>query len=306
MKTIFIINPDAGKGKRAGKLIERIEDLIQKCGKEVEIYRTKCKGDATVFVDNYCKTNGPARFIACGGDGTFSEVVNGIAEHPGACAGIVPMGTGNDFCRNFENPESFRDLAGQMTGTTVKCDIIKYTAGENYGYCANMVNIGFDCNVADLTSSLKKKKFLGGSLAYFISIFIMLIKKKGAAIKVTADETELYSGKLLLNSVANGCCCGGGIKSNPDAVLNDGQMDINVVYNISRLNFMSKLPFYMKGTHRKLKNIEKCIYSQKCKTLQVTPLEEKMRICVDGEIIETGETVFEVIPEAFEFIVPSL
>lgn len=304
MKTVFIFNPAAGKGKTVEKLKSEILQTAAKLGVEVEFYDTKAKGDAARFIKEYCKENDCTRFVACGGDGTFSEVVNGIAEVPGAVAGVLPLGTGNDFCRNFPKEHDFKNVAALLLGETVKCDAIKYTSETVRGYCANMVNIGFDCNVADLTGRLKKKKFIDGSFAYFVSIFIMLIKKKGANIKVIADEKELHSGKLLLNSIANGKYCGGGIQSNPDAELNDGKMDINVVYNISRLNFLSKLPFYMKGTHKKLKNIEKAIYSQKCRKMVVTPLDGTMRICVDGDIIETGETVFEIVPEAFDFIVP--
>lgn len=60
----------------------------------------------------------------------------------------------------------------------------------------------------------------------------------------------------------------------------------------------------MKGTHPKLKNIEKSIYSQKCRKITVSPAGEQMRICVDGEIIDQTETVFEIVPEGFEFVVP--
>ncbi len=302
LKTVFIINPGAGKGKETARLEGEIAELRGKY--DIEVYKTKGQGDATRFVENYCLRRGVARFIACGGDGTFSEVVNAAVRFPGASAGVIPSGTGNDFCRNFEKMSRFLDVEGQVTGKPIKCDIIKYSSAERNGYCVNMVNIGFDCNVADTTDAIKRKKLANGSFAYFLSIIIMLIKKKGAEVTVNADGKRLRSGRILLNSIANGCCCGGGIKSNPDAVLNDGQMDINIVYNISRLNFLSKLPFYMKGTHRRLKNIEKCIYTQKCKQLTVTPCKGTMRMCVDGEIFTVGETVFEIVPGGFEFILP--
>lgn len=304
MNTVFIFNPAAGKGKTVEKLKREILQVATETDVQVELYDTKAKGDGASFVREYCRKNGTARFIACGGDGTFSEVVNGVADFPGSQAGVFPMGTGNDFCRNFTREHNFKNIKALLLGETVKCDLIKYSSEESKGYCANMVNIGFDCNVADLTGRLKKRKFIGGSFAYFLSILIMLIKKKGAKLRIIADGKELQNGKLLLHSVANGSFCGGGIKSNPDAELQDGEMDINIVYNISRVNFLSKLPFYMKGTHRKLKNIEKAIYSQKCKKLEVTPLKGKMRICVDGDVMETGETVFEIVPQAFEFVLP--
>ncbi len=84
-----------------------------------------------------------------------------------------------------------------------------------------MFNIGFDCNVADMTANMKKKPFISGSLAYLLSIFVMLIKKKGAKLLIELDGEKKYCGPLL-TSLANGSYCGGGIKSNPLVSIKDG------------------------------------------------------------------------------------
>lgn len=308
MKTVFIINPKAGKNNRISRIISTIEAASEKLKKETEIYITKAVGDGENFVRNYADTHGSARFIACGGDGTFSEILNGAYGKEGVEIGVMPMGTGNDFCRNFPGGIPFLDAESQIMGKTVRCDVIKYTTevGGNITqkYCANMFNIGFDCNVADLTSKMKTRPLVSGSLAYFLSIFSVLLKKKGANLEIILDDELMHRGPLLLTSVANGCYCGGGIKSNPGACLNDGLIDVNIIYNISRLNFLSKLPFYMKGTHTKLKNIQKVIATHKCKKLTVTPLDGNMRLCIDGEIIDAGKTEFELINSAVDFVLP--
>ena len=131
-----------------------------------------------------------------------------------------------------------------------------------------------------------------------------MIRKKGANLKLELDGTEYHKGPLLLTSIANGSFCGGGINSNPLAEVNDGYINVNVVYNISRMNFLSKLPFYMKGTHIKLKNIEKVIANKKCRKIRITPLNCNMRLCIDGEITDAGKTEFEIVPNALNFIVP--
>lgn len=308
MKTVFIINPMAGKNNRISDAISSVKKASKRLNKDTEIYITKAVGDAEIFVRNYISDNGCARFIACGGDGTFSEVINGAYGKDGVEVGIIPMGTGNDFCRNFSKELDFSDVQKQITGKTVKCDIIKYTTEvsgkviQKYG--ANMFNIGFDCNVADLTSRMKHKPFVSGSLAYFLSIFSVFLKKKGANLEIRLDDKLMHKGPLLLTSVANGSFCGGGIKSNPGACVNDGIIDVNIIYNISRLNFLSKLPFYMKGTHTKLKNIQKVISAHKCRRLTVIPLEGNMRLCIDGEIIDAGKTEFELIDSAINFVIP--
>ena len=301
MKTVFVINPMAGKGKKIEKLTSDIYAVAERLGKETECYVTKYQGDATRFVKEYV---GSARFIACGGDGTFSEVLNAVIDKAGSEAGVMPIGTGNDFCRNFKDC-NFESIEAQFLGETVPCDAIMYKTSDKAGYCANMFNIGFDCNVADKTSQIKKTTFLRGSFAYFMSIFIMLIKKKGANLFIELDGKPVHHGKLLLTSLANGSYCGGGIKSNPLSNVSDGVMNVNIVNNISRLKFISLLPFYMKGTHIKLKNIQNVIYSQDVKKATITPLDKNMRICVDGEIFDAGKTEFEVIPDAYRLVLPN-
>ncbi len=305
MKTVFIINPRAGKGKKVQALIDQINSLT---ALDSELYITKAVGDAASYVKSYCKTFGPARFIACGGDGTLNEVLNGAIGFEGAEIGVMPVGTGNDFCRNFKGNGNFHDALCQITGNSVMCDAIKYKTVTNgktvTGYCANMFNIGFDCNVADLKGEIEKKPFVSGSASYLISIFVMLIGKKGANIRIEMDGKERHAGKLLLTSIANGCYCGGGIKSNPLASVSDGLININIIKNISRLRFLHLLPFYMKGNFLKLKNIDKVILSEKCSKVKITPLDEKIRLCVDGEIIDAEETEFEICHNAFRFVLP--
>ena len=308
MKTVFVVNPKAGQGTNVESFIEKIKYVSEKNGIDAVIYLTKAIGDATTFVRNFCETHGAARFIACGGDGTLGEVVNGAIEYENSEVGVIPLGTGNDFCRNFVQDYSFSDIEAQLLGYTTKCDAIRYISNVNgvlkTGYCVNMFNIGFDCNVADMTAKMKKKPFISGSMAYFLSIFAILIRKKGANLEIELDGERKHRGPLLLTSLANGCFCGGGIKSNPLASIKDGRININIIYNISRLNFLTKLPYYMKGTHINLKNIDKIIHNETCKRVVLTPLLGKMRICVDGEIEDAGRTEFQIVHNAFNFVIP--
>lgn len=308
MKTIFIVNPKAGKGSNIDVVTARINSVIEKLKADAQVYVTKCIGDAERFVRNFCEMFGKARFIACGGDGTLNEVLNGAIGFSDVEIGVVPMGTGNDFCRNFDEESNFEDIACQLTNESIKCDAIKYTTesdnGTKEGYCLNMFNIGFDCNVADLTQTMKEKPFISGSLAYFVSIFVTLIKKKGADLKIDIDGKLIHNGKLLLTSLANGCYCGGGIKSNPLASVNDGRININIIKNLSRLRFVTLLPSYMKGTVLNISGIEKYMTNQSCQKVTVTPNSGRMRLCIDGEITDAKKTDFEIVHNAFRFVVP--
>ena len=310
MKTIFLINAKAGRCKKTEEFIKSVENASKKVNRECLVYFTQAKGDACRFVREYCLKNGVGRFIACGGDGTLSEVVNGVIGFDDAEVGVIPMGTGNDFCRNFDNDCDFNDLFLQITGDSIMCDAIRYTTEVNNvkksGYCANMFNIGFDCNVADATNTIKKRRFISGSLAYIISIFINLVKKKGADLEIAIDEKTVHSGKLLLTSVANGSYCGGGIMSNPKATVSDGFINIDIIKDVSRRRFISLLPSYMKGTFMDIPGIEEIAVSEKCKKVRLVPRKGKMRICNDGEIIDAGKTEFEIVHNAYRFVVPKI
>ena len=308
MKTVFIVNPKAGQGKYSNAMIEKIDEAVNSLDADAQVYMTTAVGDGERFVSKYCQTFGAARFIACGGDGTLSEVLNGAIGCAGAEIGVMPMGTGNDFCRNFQDAGDFLDVTSQLQGESILCDAIRYQTtleGETKsGYCINMFNIGFDCNVADMTAEMKKKPLVSGSFAYILSIFANLIRKKGANLRIEVDGKEAHNGPLLLTSVANGSYCGGGIKSNPLASVSNGFLNVNIIKNVSRIRFLKLLPHYMRGTFLKLPKIEQVILTKRCKRLSVIPQTGNFRICCDGEIMDAGKTEFEIVPAAFRFVVP--
>lgn len=308
MKTVFVVNPKAGKGIAKDRLTEKLVKIIEEQKLDAQVYLTKCPGDATRYVRESLENGQNARFIACGGDGTLSEVLNGAVGFLGAEVGVIPVGSGNDFCRNFSDDTDFSDILLQTTAEAVPCDAIRYTTTvnkeETTGYCVNMFNIGFDCKVADTTNYLKENTIFGGSFAYVVAIFMELIQKKTTFLTVEADGQVIHQGEMLLTSVANGKYCGGGIMSNPMASLCDGQINFNLIRNISRLRFLSLLPFYMKGTHLQKKGIERFILSRHCKKLTVTPKQDTVRLCIDGEIVTAGEITFEIVSDAFRFVLP--
>ncbi|MGN1333805.1 MAG: diacylglycerol/lipid kinase family protein [Anaerovoracaceae bacterium] len=314
MKIIFVINPKAGKGKGIDKLTEKIRSASDKTGIKADIYMTKAVGDAEAFADLMGKeteaSGEEVRLIACGGDGTLNEVLNGAIKYENLTVGVVPIGTGNDFCRNFPDDGDFLDMEAQLTGKVIKSDAIRYSglmAGkEQTRYCANMFNIGFDCNVVDLTAKLKTYPLIAGSFAYLLGVAITFIKKKGAKLRVELDGEVIEDGSLLLTAIANGGFCGGGVHSSPYASVTDGIMDVNVIYNVSRWQFLKKFPYYAKGTHMELPGISDIIYAGTCRKARITPLDGTMRLCTDGEIVDAGTIDFEIVPEAFSLLVPAV
>ncbi len=311
MLTVFIINPKAGTGKKVLALKEKIQEAANKHRESIEVYETQGPRDGEWYVRQKCMESqgAPIRFIACGGDGTFSEVANGAIGYANAMVGAMPMGTGNDFCRNFPKDTPFSDVEAQLFGEPFPCDAISFTGiiegGLSTRYSVNMINIGFDCNVAAKAAELKQYPLVEGKFAYLLSIFAILGQKKGANLRISIGEQTVQDGPLLLTSIANGSFCGGGIWSNPGASLQDGLMDINVVYDIPRRRFLTVLPHYAKGTHPEMKGVEKILTSYKCEEMIVVPKDGEMTVCVDGEIIKTEELHLKTIKNAFSFSVPT-
>jgi len=301
MKYSFIINPKAGQGKGIEGLIENIKTVANKMNKDISIHITAGVGDASIIANKLCEENSELRIVVCGGDGTFNEAVNGTVGYD-VPVGIIPIGTGNDFIRNFGTEDDFLSIENQFEFEPVIVDLIKYSYGEKFGYCTNVINIGFDGNVAILAGKLKTKPLIAGSFAYFSSIIFNLAAKKGQNLTVYSDGKMIHDGPLLLCSVGNGKYCGGGICNSPRASLNDGLMDLEIVENVSRRKFLKLLPSYMKGEILDKPELSDKIKFEQTNKISIKPRDVDMEFCIDGEPIKTGELELEIISNKLKFL----
>jgi len=311
MKHLFIVNPAAGKGKGIDTLIRKINTASQKFQVESEIHITGRIGDAENFVRAYCHDMADGecvRAYSCGGDGTLNEVVNGLYGFKSAEAACIPIGSGNDFARNFDGGDPL-DIEAQINGVSQTVDLLKYTEQRGHDpkirYCINMFNIGFDSDVAFRVGELKRIPFITGPMAYLVGTFSSLAKKKSIKLKAIFDDGMVHDGPVLQIDIGNGCYYGGGIKAVPGASLRDGLLDVSIVEDVSMLRFLSLFPKYKKGTHLAVKNIEEIVTYTQCRSLVIEPDSETMRICTDGEISVTGPLRIEIVPSAILFSVPA-
>ena len=292
MREIHIINPQAGLKKKKIRAIPG-----------VEIYETKEAGDLERYITEVCKKEPETAFTVYGGDGTVNEAVNGIMAagreaSEKAVLSVVPAGTGNDFVRNFAS----------MNGEIRRVDLIKV----NDRYCANMINIGFDCDVVAQTDKIKKFPLTSGSFGYVIGVLIMLTKKLGKRMKISftdRDGTAVNeSANYLLISVSNGGYCGGGFHSSPPALTDDGLMDIMIVDNLKKTTFLKLVGAYRKGNHVDAKTREvkggfkKILRYYQCEKAVISGLE---RICNDGEIVNCEKVELSVVKDAVNLRMPA-
>ena len=298
MEHIFIINPCAGQGKGA-KLVFAIEEALQGTAYKYSIYITKAAGDGERFVRETCEKGGAVRFYVCGGDGSFHEAVNGVKGFSNVEIGLFPVGTGNDFVRNFGKKQDFMDVLSQVKGESMPCDVIEL----NGRYVVNMANVGFDCEVAAKASEWKKKPMVSGPGAYIMGILSEFVKPMGKRMSFRWADGTTMNGKYLLCTLANGSFCGGGFCSSPKAALNDGLMDVGIVQMLPRRRFVGILPKYKTGTYLDTKlGREKVLY-EKVEKLELA-VAEPTHICIDGEISKFTYLKAEMVKSAFRFIVP--
>ena len=304
MKNYFVINPAAGGGKFFESLSEKIREACHARGADFDIYATKKQGDATDFVREVCQSaqnsDEQISFYSCGGDGTNYEVISGAVGSDNARVGFIPSGTGNDFIRCFEGKESFSDIGAQLDGGSERIDLLRC----NDRYVMNMLNTGFDCEVARKASSLKRYPLISSSMAYIMGVVVELVKKPTTGFKIIADGKEMGEhSPLLLATFSNGRFCGGGFKSSPLARLRSGEIDVCLIKNISRAKFVSIVGQYRSGEYLFNKKLEGLIEYFRAKSVEVDFGRER-NICIDGEIFTTSKFKLDILPKALNIIVP--
>lgn len=238
---LLIIN-----GKSAGNpaLREAVNEQRQ-AGMQITVRATWEGGDAADIAE-LSDAMGITHVIACGGDGTVSEVMNGLMRLPHdrrPALGIVPLGSANDFATSVGLPlEPAAALATARTLRAYPIDVVRVTAGakeeSSTSYYINMTTGGFG---AEITSSTPKtlKRLLGGG-AYSLMGALKAWRHRSYRGTLHWDEKE-ESASLLLLALGNGRQSGGGQVLGPRAKLDDGRLDVLLVKDFSSVTELTKL-----------------------------------------------------------------
>ena len=300
MKTIFVLNPCAGGINGLELLKQKLSDSKEK--DNCEIYVTKGAKDAMKYVRTYCQANPeePVRFIACGGDGTLNEVVNGAVGFDSAEVSCYPCGSGNDFVKAWGGADKFMDIDRLLSAKSRKIDLLK--VGDQYG--DNAVHFGFDTTVAIAVNEGRAKKGHAGKSYYTRGIIKALVNSMRNKFKIYADGELLNpDGVGLLCTVCNGQYVGGSFRCAPRARLDDGLMEVCLVKPVSRLSFIRLIGCYTRGEHLDNPAMENIVVYRQAKSVHVTA-PEGFAWSLDGEINYENDFTVEVIPQAISFAVP--
>ncbi|MBR5252358.1 MAG: hypothetical protein IKV39_00600, partial [Clostridia bacterium] len=248
-RIVHILNPASGKPG----YFDSARRAIEKEGGEIQV--SQYCGGITELVCDLFKSDPFAHAVIYGGDGSVNEAVNGImlsGAADTASFSVYPMGSGNDFSAYVNDSGDF------PKADLTRIDIIKTTCNGVVRYCANMANVGFDCDVVWETYTLKKNPLFRGKMSYIAGVAKVLAVKKtipasitleGSVDIATGNPTDDFSveKRVLLTACANSKFYGGGFKAAPIASVSDGLMDVLIVNDVSRLKFISVVGNYRKG-----------------------------------------------------------
>jgi len=295
-RTLLIYNPTAGREKAAKKAFVA-EGLLSSAGTKVEMYATKDKGDAQQAASEACQAYDTV--IACGGDGTLHEVINGIGQgiKPGGRQinlGIIPAGTTNDFAQALKIPMDVAHACRIITrGKIQKTDL-----GSLNGRL--FINIAGGGNLTNVTYEVPSKlKTYLGQLAYFAKSIEILPWLKPVKVRIVTPEVT-FEEEIMLFLTANSCSVGGFRNLAPFASLTDGLLDLIVVKSVNLAEFLQLAARALYGDHL---DHPKIIYLQTGE-VEVTSLEP-VSLNTDGEYAGELPCRIRVHPHRVNIIIPS-
>jgi diacylglycerol kinase (ATP) len=243
-RTALIVNPTSGGG-RGWRVVGEAAPLLIKAGLEPEIVMCT-NGDEPAELARNAAANGHRLIVAVGGDGQAAAVAAGLVGSDATFA-LLPAGSANDYARTLGMPRG--NVAGAVraiaAGRTARVDTIKVKVVDSERHFLNVVGTGFDAAVA---GRAEKIPMFRGAGRYVLAIMAELPRFKAATITLTVDG-EARDLRAMMVAIANGTSYGGGMRVAPGAKLASGQLEVCVVGEVSKPEFLRAFPRVFRGTH---------------------------------------------------------
>jgi diacylglycerol kinase (ATP) len=289
-----VANPTSGRGKGA-KLIPKVDALLRSLGVSHMLYISEGPADPQRLAQN-AASNGASIVAALGGDGHVGAVANGIMG-TGAALAVIPAGTGNDFARHLGLDRKDPLAAARLLAapTIRKIDVVRITTADGERYYVNVGGAGFDSEVNEHANSVK---ILKGTAKYIYSTFVQLARFKAGNFVMKVDgEEHAFRGMML--AVGTASSYGGGMLVCPDAKSDDGLLDICVIQELPKRQFVMAFPKVFKGRH---------VQHPAVRMLRGTEVEisadRPFLVYADGERVGSLPATFVVVPLALPVVVP--
>jgi diacylglycerol kinase (ATP) len=296
-----IVNPAAGafSTRRKWPIISRLLNAI---GIPFDFEYTEGVGHA-IELARLAASDGYRYLVAVGGDGTVNEVANGILNSTNASTtalGIVSTGTGSDFIRSVGISRDYTSACSALTSPrrlSIDVGVVEYQRqGQTLKrFFINTAGVGFDAAAVRETERLPK--YFGGTIPYIVGVLRALLtyKNKPVVIRV-GDKEESY--RVLDVAVANGGYLGGGMHIAPEAELGDSLLDVVIVGDMGKLEFLKEFPKVYKGTHVSLSKVT----MKKGTDINIESPEPTM-VYADGELLGECPASFRVVPGALSLVI---
>jgi len=300
---LVIVNPNAGKG-RGAKDWDKISVILKKENLSFAVKFTERKGHAVILTLEAISA-GFRKIITVGGDGTLNEVVNGVFSND-VCPSkeislaLIPVGTGNDWGRMFGIPLNYEIAVKIIRDNKMMVHdvgLVSYYDGteKKKRYFINIAGLGFESVVVRKTN-LQKEKGRGGKLIYFYNLLTSLLSYNNTKAEIIIDGEIIHADVFSVN-IGNGRYCGGGMRQTPDALPNDGLLDVTIINGMGKFEIIRNLKILYDGTILNHPKID----GYKCKSIKVSS-DSIIYTEADGESLGHTPAEFSIIPASINII----
>ncbi len=289
---VVVANPAAGHGK-AGRLIGKVTTALHRLRVPHEI-RIAESGTDLERLARAAAERGARIVAALGGDGTASLAANGILG-TGAALAALPAGTGDDFAKAIGAGKLDTAVELLANPKIVDLDVIEVTTGADKRSFVNIAGAGFDSEVNEAANGMTVN--LGATGTYIAALLKTLSRYSPAAFTIQVDDERMELDAMLVE-VGSGRWTGGGMKVLPNAVMNDGLLDVCIVEALSKAAFLRAFPRVFLGSHTTHPKV-------RMRTGTRVQVEANRRVLVyaDGELVGSLPAIFEVRPAALPVVV---
>lgn len=300
-----IVNPVAGSGKGLSDW-PNISKLLRDNGIVPEYAFTERKYHAIELAVEAIN-KGFRKIIVVGGDGTIHEVVNGLfiqkqTATQDVLLSVIAVGTGNDWIRMFGIPRKYSEaIKAIVAGHSFLQDVatISYHQAtvKQTRYMANVAGYGFDAIVNRRYNHLKDigrhSKWL-----YVWSAFKAVMRYSSTGVKMWVDDKLVVNDLVYSGTVGIGKYNGGGMLQTPEAIADDGLLDLTIIRKVSKLGVLMRFKSLFNGKIYKLKMVS--LVRGRNIRIESSP---EIAVEVDGEALGYSPFEFNVIDRAIRVVV---
>lgn len=303
---LLIHNPNAGGGGNARrKKLDEARKIFSSHGIEVELSETRGPGDATEIARRAIRENRQL-VIACGGDGTLNEIVNGLATAQNGeriPLTLLPGGTANILAKEIGLPWDIPSAARKLTATTPHTKEIALGLAtplenpEKRRYFLSVAGAGPDGMIVyGIDLELKARV---GILAYWWQAAREVIRYKFPHFRIVSGDQTVEASLIIVGRTKH---YGGPFRITTQADLYEDEFEILALTTRSGLRYLSYLPPLcfdkLRGT--------KGVHFWKCNSIVCEPMDKNpLYSQVDGEPLARLPVEFTIIPRALKLLVPS-